>query len=298
MDKEWKPVTKTDLNDKKWKNTEYADKNIIAIDYVKDMAIPDMIRLDMVVMVYCTQGNARLAINGTSHDLNKNDLLLCKPNTLLDNNFLSADFSSSCVCISSKLVEKLFTVSIFDWDVVHFLNQSPVLHLDEEEDNMFKRYYELLRLKLKQRNRFHHVEIMESLLQAFVYEVSNIIDRFLTIEPTGVRSADIIFKKFINLIFYSYPKNRSVSYYSDQLNITPKYLAAVCMKVSEKKPSTIINLFVIEDIKFLLKKTHKSIKEISDELEFPNISFFGRYVKKHLGVGPKKFRDNSLKGII
>lgn len=33
-----------------------------------------------------------------------------------------------------------------------------------------------------------------------------------------------------------------------------------------------------------------SIKEISNYLEFPNLSFFGKYVKAHLGCSPTEFR--------
>ena len=40
--------------------------------------------------------------------------------------------------------------------------------------------------------------------------------------------------------------------------------------------------------------TQKSIKEIACELEFPNLSFFGKYVKKHLGMSPKAYRELSL----
>jgi len=40
-----------------------------------------------------------------------------------------------------------------------------------------------------------------------------------------------------------------------------------------------------------LKNSPKSIKEISDELEFPNLSFFGRYCRQRLGLSPSEFRQ-------
>ena len=36
----------------------------------------------------------------------------------------------------------------------------------------------------------------------------------------------------------------------------------------------------IKDIQTLLKSPEKSIKEIVNELEFPSLSFFGRYIQK------------------
>lgn len=38
----------------------------------------------------------------------------------------------------------------------------------------------------------------------------------------------------------------------------------------------------------------KSIKEIACELDFSNLSFFGKYVKKHLGVSPKNYREQII----
>ena len=38
-----------------------------------------------------------------------------------------------------------------------------------------------------------------------------------------------------------------------------------------------------------------SIKEISAQLDFPNISFFGKYVRKHFGLSPKNYREQLQK---
>ena len=39
----------------------------------------------------------------------------------------------------------------------------------------------------------------------------------------------------------------------------------------------------IEHIKYRLKRSDKSIKEIAEEFNFPNQSFFGKYVKDAFG---------------
>ena len=47
-----------------------------------------------------------------------------------------------------------------------------------------------------------------------------------------------------------------------------------------------------------MKYTPKSIKEIACELGFPNLSFFAKYVKKHLGVSPKAYKEQIVNGKI
>ena len=105
-----------------------------------------------------------------------------------------------------------------------------------------------------------------------------------------ISQGDILFKRFIELLSDSEPKERSVSYYAEQLCITPKYLSTTIKKVSGKTAFEWINEYVMEDVKRQLSFSGKSIKEIADYLKFPNISFFGKYVKTHLGVSPTEFR--------
>jgi AraC-like DNA-binding protein len=56
----------------------------------------------------------------------------------------------------------------------------------------------------------------------------------------------------------------------------------------------LIHKAVTKDIADLLSYSNKSIKEIMVELDFPSLSFFGKYVKKHFGVGPKEYRSKRL----
>ena len=44
-----------------------------------------------------------------------------------------------------------------------------------------------------------------------------------------------------------------------------------------------------------LRYSDKTIKEICYKLNFPNLSFFGKFVKKHIGMSPTEFRQQNLK---
>lgn len=68
----------------------------------------------------------------------------------------------------------------------------------------------------------------------------------------------------------------------------------MCKQISGERPSTLIDRYVVRDIDHLMKYTRKSIKEIACELDFPNLSFFGKYVKKHRGASPKAYREKML----
>ena len=87
-------------------------------------------------------------------------------------------------------------------------------------------------------------------------------------------------------------KKRPVYYYADALYITPKYLTVVCKEVSGKTASDWIEEYLAEDISFYLRNTSKSMKEICEILNFPNVSFFGKYVRQHFGMTPTDYRNS------
>ena len=86
------------------------------------------------------------------------------------------------------------------------------------------------------------------------------------------------------------PRHRDVGYYASRLCITPKYLSVVCRKMVGKPASDILNGMTVEYIKTQLRSTDKTVKEIAAEAGFDNLSFFGKYVRRELGMSPRDYR--------
>ena len=49
-----------------------------------------------------------------------------------------------------------------------------------------------------------------------------------------------------------------------------------------------IERYVVLEAKVMLKASNLNIQQISDELNFPSQSFFGKYFKKNVGMSPKR----------
>ena len=64
----------------------------------------------------------------------------------------------------------------------------------------------------------------------------------------------------------------------------------LCLKYSNKTASEWVAQYTVEEIRFYLKSTDLSIKEISALMGFSNMSHFGSYVRKHFGVSPSEYR--------
>ena len=81
-----------------------------------------------------------------------------------------------------------------------------------------------------------------------------------------------------------------MAWYAQQQGITPKYLSEMVKQVSRRTPNEWIDRYVVLEMRVLLKNSTMSIKGISEYLNFPNQSFFGKYFKEHVGMSPFAYR--------
>ena len=102
-----------------------------------------------------------------------------------------------------------------------------------------------------------------------------------------------LFLHFINLLETTRPRPRFIDHYSSELCVTAKHLSEVCKKVSGRTALQWITEFIENDIRHYLLHTDLSIKEIVYQLQFPNASFFGKYVRAHFGKSPSEFRRST-----
>lgn len=100
-----------------------------------------------------------------------------------------------------------------------------------------------------------------------------------------------LFNRFMMLLERDYKISRDVNYYAAQMNISSKYLTNIVSQVTGHTPKTIIDQYVILQLKMHLKRTTQSIKEMAWEFHFADVSFFCRYFKKHTGLTPQQIRS-------
>lgn len=248
-------------------------------------------KMEWVVVCVLSSGSAICAINGEECTLHAYDMLLALPGTVLWDGERSADLLMDCLCISRKMLEEALPFSMYNWDVMAFLATHPVFNLSEAEYARFSLFYTLMSDKLKHQDEAFYKESMRCLLKAFLYDFSNVIARFMPSQGSVRYSQGAnLFKRFLDMLASTHPKPRTVTFYAEKLNVTPKYLSAVCKNASGHTASDLIHKAVTKEIADLLSYSDKSIKEIMVEMDFPSLSFFGKYVKKHFGMGPKEFR--------
>jgi AraC-like DNA-binding protein len=103
-------------------------------------------------------------------------------------------------------------------------------------------------------------------------------------------SQGILLDRFMNLVKENFREQRDVGFYADKLCLTPKYLSKVIRDNSGSSADEWIDNYVTLEAKALLKSTNMTIQQISEELNSPSQSFFGKYFKRIVGVSPSEYR--------
>ena len=102
----------------------------------------------------------------------------------------------------------------------------------------------------------------------------------------------LISKNFTQLVMQNYTMQRSVAWYAKRLGITQAHLSTIVKQSTGKTCIEIITSMVIMDAKAQLKSTNLTIHDIAYTLNFTNMSFFGKYFKRHVGMSPQEYRNS------
>jgi len=210
------------------------------------------------------------------------------------NNFsigeLSDDLRVSMLFYHVDPIREILGSSIVAMYLYTTLTPEPCYVWTSGEESDLARYIALLgRHRKSAQNPFDNHEC-KLLLLALTYRLCSIYSRRI-IEEKNVAGHKIdTFIKLIRLIEKYYMQERGVAFYADKLCLSPKYLSALSKSVCGYTVQELVFRAIIRKSIFWLKNTNKSVQEISDDLNFPNASFFGTFFKKQTGLAPSHYR--------
>jgi len=132
------------------------------------------------------------------------------------------------------------------------------------------------------------MEVARHLTLAFFYGASYNFHKFA--DKREKTHNEALIEKFLNLVQMHYKQERGLEFYADKMCITSKHLSRVLRETGNKSPNDLIDDRVVLEAQALLKSTNMTIEQISDELNFPSQSFFGKYFKRVTGMSPKEYK--------
>ncbi|MBQ8502515.1 MAG: AraC family transcriptional regulator [Bacteroides sp.] len=277
----------------------YLDNDIMVLEELTKIPghpLDAIFRIKFFLLVVCEEGELSIHINGTPYVMKKNDIMLVLPTMLLNNAKRSEDNNIRMIGFSVNFLNRVIKKDRNMERVFYSVYKNPIRTTDgKDHSHLLHHYVALIMDKIEDTEHYYRHDILQHLFAAIFCELLNNLKKHLgdaeDSPERGLRRAHQVFKYFLAELSKDGGMHRSVNYFADRLCYSPKYISSVVKQISGRTALSWINEYAMEQIKTELKYSDKSIKEIADHFNFANQSFFGKYVKAHVGMSPARYRN-------
>lgn len=255
-----------------------------------DEWVDEYVVIDYGMILLCTEGEANIRVHFSEWLLKPGAVITLFPGDVVSITHKSEEFKAETLRYAASLLREaslqLEHTVYSELKTDRCRTESPTL------TNIVSNMFDLLRLYFEQEGCICLDQLVLLQLKAFFlgfydYLYRNPIKR--TADNGSPRTKEL-FNRFMRELENRYRQSRDVSFYAELLNISPKYLNIVTQRITSHTIKTIIDQYVVLQIKQSLTTEEKSIKQLAWEYHFSDLSFFCRYFKQHTGMTPQQFR--------
>lgn len=246
-------------------------------------------RLKAGVFVLCMGGHLEASIDLTRYQVSSCDFISVLPDSILQIHKAEGDIQIYFIGFSSEFLRSVNLIKLGS-EFLYLMRERPVLSLLEKNALFFQDYFNLL-LKAQELEFLPNKEIAKNILISFLCGLGEVYKKMKPEDVKLVKGKKTE-KDFAQLVMQHYAQERAVAFYAQKLGITPSHLSTTIKQITGKTCIDIISAMVIMDAKVQLKSTDLPIQEIAYSLNFTNMSFFGKYFKRYVGMGPLEYRNS------
>jgi AraC family transcriptional activator of pobA len=239
-------------------------------------------------IIWCTEGQERLTIDGYEIVLKKNQVLFCTPENMVtipkeNDGLMAFIFNREFYCIQHNDSEVSCMGLLF-----YGSSNAPVIELNEKDQRSFNAMLVLFQEEFATKDHIQG-EMLRTLLKRMLITSTRLIKLETNQADLSVKQVELI-RKFNILVEQHFKEKHQVADYADLLFKSPKTLSNFFKKHDVNSPLKIINRRIAAEAKRLLLYSDKSAEEISYELGYNEPSHFSKFFKTQVGVSPMAFR--------
>ena len=266
------------------------DDDFILVDQpVVASAFQYPFRMDVTASFVCTSGTSEGSIDLKPYTTKSPCLIMFLPGQIVEYKSISDDFTGLFIIMSSKFTESLMPNQTSERLPLFFhVRENPVIPLRPETLEEIILYFEMLKKMAQADDHPYRLEVVRHLTLAFFYGSS--IDFHKFTNSRNLTHHEMIVDRFLHLVRFHHKQKRELKYYAQKMIISPKHLSKIIKDATGRPANDWIDDHVALEAKALLKSTSLTIQQISDELNFPSQSFFGKYFKRVTGISPKEYK--------
>ena len=230
------------------------------------------------------QGTGRISINLIEYEVSAHQIIIIPDNSLIELLEISPDYDFQVIVPACNILPALPGSILSET----YTRNGIVLSLNEEEWTQAEMFFTLLWNILH--SSPYRRETVQHFIISLLYNLKYTYEQTRTTTPLRLSRREEIFRRFIALVNEHSKQECSVNFYADKLCLTPHYLSTIIREASGQTVMQWINQSVVLEAKVLLKHSDLLIFQISDELNFPNPSFFSKFFKRMTGMTPAEYQ--------
>jgi AraC-like DNA-binding protein len=231
-------------------------------------------------------------VDGYQINLKKDEVLFCTPLNIVrmdkdTRDLMAIVFNREFYCIRDHDHEVSCNGFLFFGS-----SHPPIIELSEREKENFKVLFRFFKEEFETKDQIQG-EMLRNLLKRLLIKSSRLLKKGLPEAEIPNTQLDII-RKFNVLVEMHFREKHQVAEYANLLHKSPKTIANLFHKYSDKTPLTAINERVAMEAKRLLLYSEKTSEEIAYELGYSEPGHFSKFFKKNVGCSPIEFKKKKL----
>lgn len=257
------------------------------------------IRADKSGIFLLQKGRAKFVLDGVNYEMKPGEMCIYFPNASIIIKERSEDLEGIVITVDLETVSPLL-MKVSDVRSLLDTRLSPLIKLD---DDMLEGTLAFIRLfvqlservdnysrngerRLWQLGRLQLESVRECLALQIIIAFSGEDKRL----KNTVDRRDSIVQDFFVHLKDMHRVEHEVNYYAERQFLSIRYFSYVVKSRTGHNPSYWITMSLLSEARRLLTDTDKAVKEVSELLNFPNQSYFGKWFKSKEGVGPVEYR--------
>lgn len=261
----------------------------ISVDSItrQDVIVSQPVRLEYDLWLVVKRGSVRIASDIVVVDIPASSFSVLGGGKILEVSDISDDFEADIFLLSEKFQNDLGINEFLSLKLRFHL--SPTILLDKESMEAVEEYRRMAARIIGLKDNPHRWESLLNLTKAFYYGGGYY---FFQGEARPSKD-DSTLTRFLTLAEKHAGSQRETDYYADRLCLTSKYLSRLIKQKTGRTAKEIILNYVSLQARTMLIGTDLTVQQISDALNFPSQSVFGKFFKKRNGLSPREYRKQT-----
>ncbi|MBR6198045.1 MAG: AraC family transcriptional regulator [Bacteroidaceae bacterium] len=263
-----------------------------------------MVKIPRTGIFICTGGWVNLTLDGTNYHLTKDCMIVYFAYSSLQITNHSTPITGTLIGADLETIQPLL-YNVSDFNAIFVIKQNPLVMLSIDRINRMMTFTTLLEHTLEKQKKFDdmlaqgdntiipareiNLQQRKLLGQCVMLEIISCFAKNGTSYKLDNRRDDVL-KTFMESLYRNYKQEHEVSFYAQEQNLTCRYFSSIIKDRSGQTPSTWIATALLVEAKQMLQSTPLSVRDVSEKLNFPNQSYFGKWFKNHTGISPLEFK--------